>query len=94
MTESPGVDDILSKAREKLDHLAKIVPVRPLNPDEVTAQLILTARYVVKLETQCELLKAMIDELKTHHHVTGDMIYGLADQIAPDDPATNSSAED
>lgn len=94
VTESIDVDEIVSKAKEKLERLAKMVLLRPMSPDEITQQLVLTAQYVIALQTECQLLKAMIDELKTHHHVTGDMIYGLADQAAPDEPATDTSAGD
>ena len=94
MTESIDVDDLVSKAREQLEHLAKLVMPRPMSPDEITQHLVLTAQHVIVLQTQCQLLKAMVDELKIHHHVTGDMIYGLADQSAPEEPAADTSAGD
>ena len=94
MTELSDLEEIDRKAKEALERLANIVPSRPFSPDEVTKLLIHLQRNAIALQVQCEALKAMIDELKTHHHVTGDMIYGLADQRAPGEPATDSSAGD
>jgi cell division septum initiation protein DivIVA len=71
----------------------KVLP-RAFNPDEVTKFLRQVFKLLAALQGECETLKVLIEQLETHHHVTGDMIFGLAEQspqeestTEPDEPA-------
>ena len=82
------MDDIMNSYERRVE-VADRLPARAFSPDEVTKVLRQLFKLFAALQAECETLNQKIELLKTHHHVTGDMIYGLPDQTLPDKPATD-----
>ena len=74
MTEPTDIDEMLRETKQRLERLAKMVPVRPLTLEELTKNQISMYRVILSLHAKCELLKAIVDELKTQDHVGSSTI--------------------
>lgn len=87
MAEPNEIDEIFREGKEKLERLAKIVPQRALSPEELTKQLLNMYLMIVALQTECDMLKVWVDELKADQPVAGETSVA-ADETLPDEPAS------
>jgi HKD family nuclease len=84
--EPTDIDEILRETKERLERIAKMVPVRAFTSEELTKNQISMYRVILSLHAKCELLKTTVDELKNHDHVDENT-------ILLDDPDTTEATD-